>query len=73
MDPASSNLITLLHKVLRWIGYVERMDRYRMAGIVWMTDVGQVRSRPMLDWMDSVKVALGGRGMMVEAVTMRER
>ena len=29
---------------------------------------GRVRGRPRLDWMDGVKVALGNRGMMVEAV-----
>ena len=28
---------------------------------------GWVRGRPWLDWMDGVKVALGRRGMMVEA------
>ena len=28
---------------------------------------GLVRGRPRLGWMDSVKVALGNRGMMVEA------
>ena len=27
----------------------------------------QVRGRPRLGWMDGVKVALGNRGMMVEA------
>ena len=29
---------------------------------------GWVRGRPMLGWMDGVKVALGNRGMTVEAV-----
>ena len=28
---------------------------------------GRVRGRPRLGWMDSVKVALGNRGMTVEA------
>ena len=28
---------------------------------------GQVRGRPRLGWMDGVKVALGYRGMTVEA------
>ena len=28
---------------------------------------GWVRGRPRLGWMDGVKVALGNRGMMVEA------
>ena len=34
-----------------------------------MTEVsgGRVRGRQMLDWMDGVKVALGNRGMTVEA------
>ena len=28
---------------------------------------GQVRGRPRLGWMDGVKVAMGNRGMTVEA------
>ena len=28
---------------------------------------GRVRGRPRLGWIDGVKVALGNRGMMVEA------
>ena len=28
---------------------------------------GRVRGRPKIGWMDGVKVALGNRGMMVEA------
>ena len=28
---------------------------------------GRVRGRPKLDWIDGVKVALGNRGMTVEA------
>ena len=56
-------------KVLRWFGYVERMDEYRMAKRVLMAEVsgGRVRGRPRLGWMDGVKVALGNRGMTVEA------
>ena len=56
-------------RVLRWFGHVERMDDYRMARRVLMAEVsgGQVRGRPRLGWMDGVKVALGNRGMMVEA------
>ena len=48
-------------RVLRWFGYVERMDEYRMARRVLMAEVsgGRVRGRPRLDWMDGVKVALG--------------
>ena len=48
-------------RVLRWFGQVERMDEYRMAS------GGRVRGRPRLGWMDGVKVALGNRGMTVEA------
>ena len=56
-------------RVLRWFGHVERMDEYRMAKMVLMAKVsgGRVRSRPRLGWMDGVKVALGNRGMAVEA------
>ena len=51
------------------IGHVERMDDYRMARRVLMAEVseGRVRGRPILGWMDGVKVALGNRGMTVEA------
>ena len=45
------------------------MDEYRKARRVLMTEVsgGRVRGRSRLGWMDGVKVALGNRGMMVEA------
>ena len=45
------------------------MDDYRMARRVLMAEVsgGQVRGRQRLGWMDGVKVALGNRGMTVEA------
>ena len=48
-------------RVLRWFGHVERM--------VLMVEVsgGRVRGRPRLGWLDGVKVALGNRGMTVEA------
>ena len=57
-------------RVLRWFGYVERMDEYRMAIRVLMAEVSgrRVRGRPRLGWMDGVKVALGNIGMTVEAV-----
>ena len=57
-------------KVLRWFGHVERMDEYCMARRVLIAKVtgGWVRGRPRLGWMDGVKVALGSRGVMVEAV-----
>ena len=56
-------------RVLRWFGHVERMDENRMASSVCMAEVSgrRVRGRPRLDWMDGVKVALGNRGMTVEA------
>ena len=56
-------------RVLRWFGHMERMDDYRMARRVLMAEVsrGRVRGRPRLDRMDGVKVALGNRGMTVEA------
>ena len=55
---------------LRYFGHVERMDDYRMTRKVLMAkvSVGRVRGRPRLGWMDGVKVALGNRGMTVEAV-----
>ena len=56
-------------RVLRWFGHVERMDKYRLAGKVLMAEVsgGRVRGRPRSVWVDVVKVALGNRGMTVEA------
>ena len=56
-------------RVLRWFGHVERMDEYRMARRVLMAEVSgeRARGRPRLGWMDGVKVALGNRGMTVEA------
>ena len=56
-------------RVLRWFGHVERMDEYRMARRVLIAEVsgGQVQGRPRLSWMDGVNVALGNRGMTVEA------
>ena len=41
-------------RVLRWFGYVERMDEYRMTSIVLMSEVsiGRVRGRRRLaGWM----------------------
>ena len=56
-------------RVLRWFGHVERMNEYRMAKRVLMAEVsgGRVRGRQRLGCMDGVKVALGNRGMTVEA------
>ena len=55
--------------VLRLFGHVERMDEHRLARRVLMAEVsaGRVRERPRLSWMDGVKMALGNRGMTVEA------
>ena len=55
--------------VLRWFGHVERMDEYRMARRALMAEVsgGLVRGRPTFGVMDGVKVAMGKRGMTVEA------
>ena len=56
-------------RVLRWFGHVERRYENRMARRVLMAKVSErrVRGRPRLGWMDGVKVALGKRGMTVEA------
>ena len=45
------------------------MDEYHMARRVLIAEVsgGRVRGRPRLGWMRGVKVALGNRGMTVEA------
>ena len=56
-------------RVLRWFGHVEKMDEYNMARRVLLAEVigRRVRGRQRFGWMDSVKVALGNRGMTVEA------
>ena len=56
-------------RVLRWFRDVERMDDSRLARRVLMAEVsgGRVRGRQRLGWMGGVKVALGNRGMTVEA------
>ena len=58
-----------IREYLRWFGHVERMDEYRMARRVLMAEVseGQVRSRPRLEFMDGVKVALGNSGVRLYA------
>ena len=58
-------------RVLRWFGYLERMDQYRMARRVLMAEVslGRVQGRPRLGWMNGVKVTVGnGGGPLVQAV-----
>ena len=56
-------------RALRWFGNMGIMDEYRMARRVLMAEVsgGRVLGRPRLGWMDGVNVALGNRGMTVEA------
>ena len=56
-------------RVFRWFGHVDRIAEYRMAGRVLMAEVsgGWVRGRLRLGLIFGVKVALGNRGMMVEA------
>ena len=56
-------------RVLRWFGHLERIDEYCMARRVLMAEIsgGRVRGRPRLSWMGGVKVALGNRGMKVDA------
>ena len=56
-------------RVLRWFGHMERMYEYRMARRMLVAEVswGRVRGRPRLGSMDGGKVALGNRGMTVEA------
>ena len=56
-------------RLLRWVGNVERIEEYRVARRVSMAEEsgGWVRGRPRLGWMDGVKVALGNKGMTVEA------
>ena len=58
-----------MNQSIGWFGHVERMDEYRLARRVLMEEVGRgrERGRPRLGWMDCVKVALGNRGMTVEA------
>ena len=48
---------------------MERMDEYRMSRRVLMAKVsgGRIQGRPRLVWIDGVKVALGNRGMTVQA------
>ena len=57
-------------RALRWFGHVERMDEYRMARNVLMVEASgrRVHGRQTLAWIDGVKVAMGNRVMMVEAL-----
>ena len=55
-------------RVLRWLGHVERMDVFRIARSVLISEVsrGWVRGRPRLGWMDGEKVTLRNRGLTKE-------
>ncbi len=63
--------------VLRWFGYVERMEEERLVKKITRSDVRGVRpsGRPRVGWLDSVKRALGARGMSVEQgrIVVRDR
>ena len=54
---------------------MERMGEYRMARRMLMAEVsgGRVGGRPRIGQMDGVKVALGNRGMTVEATRQCEK
>ena len=56
-------------RVLRWFEHVEIIYEYRLARWVLMAEEsgGRVRGRSRFGWMDGMKVALGNRGMTVEA------
>ena len=43
-------------------------EPYGQKGVDGRSQWGWVRERPGLGWMDGVKVALGNRGMTMEAV-----
>ena len=62
-------------RLLRWFGHMERMEEYCKVRRVLMADVsgGQVRGRPRLGCIDGVTVALGNRGMTVEAARQRAK
>ena len=62
-------LVSIDQRELRWFGHVKRLDEHRMARRVLMAEVngGRVRRRPRVGLMDGVKVALGSRGITMEA------
>ncbi len=61
--------------MLQWFGHVERMEEERLVKKITRSDVRGVRARgrPQMGWMDSVKRALGARGMSVEQGRMLVR
>ncbi len=62
---------------MQWFGLVERMEEERLVKKTTRSDVKGVRprGRPHMGWLDSVKRALGVRGMSVEQgrVLVRDR
>ncbi len=63
--------------VLRWFGHMERMEEGRLVTKITISDMRGIRprGRPRMGWLDSVKRALGARGMSVEQgrVDVRDR
>ncbi len=61
--------------VLRWFGHVERIEEERLVKKVTRSDVRGVRPRgkPRMRWLDSVKRAVGARGISVEQGRMLVR
>ena len=57
-------------RALKLFRHVERIDEYRMATNLLMAEVSGrgTHGRPMIGWMDGVKVFLGSSGMTVESV-----
>ena len=58
-----TRLLSLVERGRRGILYIFISRRVLMAEV----SGGRARGRPRLGWMDGVKVALGNRGMTVEA------
>ena len=54
-------------RILGFFGHMKLMDDYRMASRVLMEDASGGRAGRGLGWMDGLKMALGSRGMTVEA------
>ncbi len=63
--------------VVRWFGHVERMKEERLVKKVTRSNVRGVRprGRPRMGWLDSMKRALGARGVSVKQgrVFVRDR
>ena len=56
--------------VLRWFGYVERMNEDGMVKRVMNSSMSgrRLRGRPKFGWMNGVKRAVNARGMTIEDV-----